>query len=676
MKIVRSTSILLQAICFFGLILALFFSSLPPVLAQDSPFLNLSVNTDAPPLYEIYEIRFDLPTRYEGRDRFDPDVVDVQAVFTLPNGGQETMPGFFKQEESPQWAIRYAPRVAGEYRVTLALTTANGTQTLPNALTFRTASARSSGFLEVDPDNPVRLRTTNGDGFVLIGVNTSWEDDVYNRTWDMGMAQTFDAMQAFNMNFGRVFGDALWTAYFIEASGTQQERGYARLYQGMGNYQLEAARDGDVIFQNAQERDIRFSYVLFEHLAFAKGYQWERNAYNAVNGGPCEVNICFWTDPLAKEFTMRRMRYIFARYGSYTSFGFLEFWNEVDNGIHNMWTAETQADVLAWHQEMDAYWKSLDFYRRPTTTSYAWRDHQWPEDYNQYQNSWPAMPYFDVVNQHRYPSNFGTVTVETWINQIRWMQTSADRPRPAYIGEYGIVGATATVRDPFGHYFHDGAWVPFFFAEAAGTNLIWQIDALFRPTSPTSDGYRAFGAFIRPEFKVLPSMKFSPPEAATANVKVGKYANTDRALLLFRDFDADPVKNNTRNQPQVEPFSYTLQGLADGNYIIEFWHTMTGQVIDRTGAVSSNGRMSFDVPSFQRALAAKVYAGTLTLTPAPAPTETSVPLAAPQTPVETEAVSSPSAAPAPLGAGNVILALAALAAVGAALSGLRRRKSQ
>lgn len=292
------------------------------------------------------------------------------------------------------------------------------------------------------------------------------------------------------------------------------------------------------------------------------------------------------------------------------------------------------------------------------------------------------MPYFDVVNQHRYPSNFGTVTVETWLDQVRWMQGSADHPRPAYIGEYAVVGETATVRDPFGHYFHDGAWVPFFFAEAAGTNLIWRVDALFRPTSPTSDGYRAFGAFIRPEFKVLPSMKFYPPEKVTANVQVGKYANKERALLLFRDFDADPVKNNTRNQPKVEPFSYTLQGLADGDYVIEFWHTMSGEVLSRAGAVSTNGAITFDVPSFQRALAVKVYAGTFVPTPTPAPsatpapTETAAPLLATQTPLATEAGSSPVAAPAPLGAWTVALGIGILIAASTAIYWLRGRKSK
>lgn len=610
----------------FALFIALFLFAIPSAFAQEATkFLNIETNTDTPPLYSIYEIGFDLSREYDTDGRFDPNTIDIQATFAGPNGVEETALGFFKQEASPQWAVRYAPRIAGDYSVTLQLTDSNGETILPDALSFSTSDSINSGFLDIDNNNPARLATSNGDGFVMVGINTAWEDDLYGDGWDMNMDITFDAMQAYNMNFGRVFGGALWTAYFIEAFGTQNERGLIRFYEGMGKYNLEAAADGDKLFQNAQDHGIRFSFVPLEHLAFAPGFQWERNAYNAANGGPCVENICFWTDPTALEYTKRFLRYNFARYGAYTSFGMMELWNEVDNGTHNMWTAETQDDVLSWHEEMDSYWKSLDFYGRPTTTSYAWRDHEWPEDFNQYENTWPAMPYFDVANMHRYPSNFGTVTVETWIDQVDWMNESGGKTRPAFIGEYGVVGESATVRDPNGFYFHDGAWAPFFFAEAAGTNLIWRVDALFRPTSPTSNGYRAFGAFIHPEFAVLPTMTFFAPEQLSDEVQVGKYASNERALLLFRDFAADPTTNFSADQPTADVGDFVLTGLDNGRYLVEFWDTMTGEIIDTISGESTNGELTFTVPPFQRALAAKVYQGELPPTPTPIPIDTPIP---------------------------------------------------
>lgn len=620
-------------------------SSTPTVSAQLTQFQNIQANSSSPTLYSIYEISFNLSTTYSTAGRFDPNTVDVQAIFNGPGGVQESMPGFFKQESSPNWAVRYAPRVPGSYNVTLQVTDSNGTNTFNNALNFTTSAAANSGFVKVDTANPARLMTSNGDQYTMSGINTAWEDDLPGGGWDLGLVQTFDAMNDFNINTGRLMG-ACWSAYFFEAAGTQYERGQLLTYEGMGKYQLTAAGNLDTVFQNAQTRDIRLIYALLEHLGFAPDAQWGRNAYNSANGGPCAVaSGCYMSNATAKEYTKRFLRYNFARWGSYTSFGMMELWNEVDNGAHNVWTEETQDDVLAWHEAIDDYWKSMDFYGRPTTTSYAWRDHQWPEDFNQYPNTWPAMPYFDVANMHRYPSNFGTVTVETWIDQVDWMNESSGATRPAFIGEYGVIGESATVRDPNGFYFHDGAWAPFFFAEAAGTNLIWRVDVLFRPTSPTSDGYSAFGAFIQPEFGVLPTIAFFEPEIVVDDVQVGKYANTERALLMFRDFAADPTVNFSTDQPTANVGDYVLTGLDNGRYLIEFWDTMTGDIINTLSGESADGEMAFTLPPFQRALAAKVYQGELPATPTPEPTATTAPTNTPQPSATPEATATNTAVP-------------------------------
>lgn len=597
----------------------------PTVSAQLTQFQNIQVNTSTPQLYAIYEISFDLSTTYSTEGRFDPNTVDVQAIFNGPGGVQESMPGFFKQESSPNWAVRYAPRVPGSYNVTLQVTDANGTNTVNNALSFTTSAPLNSGFIELDPANPARLMTSNGDQYTMVGINTAWEDDLPGGGWDLGMVQIFDKMNDYNINTGRVM-EAYWSAYYIEAYGEQYERGQTLTYEGLGKYHLTAAANLDTIFQNAQARDIRVIYSMLEHLGFTDYAQWGRNAYNSANGGPCAVaSGCYLSNATAREYTKRFLRYHFARWGSYTSFGVMELWNEVDNGAHNVWTDATQADVWSWHQEMDSYWKSFDFYDHPTTTSLAWRDHEWPEDFNQSQHTWPVMSYFDITNQHRYPGSHGTVDEETWIDQIKWLQTTSGSVRPAFIEEYGWIGESATGMDPHGYYFHDGAWTPVFFAEAAGTNFIWRVDYLFQPTSPTFDGYKGLGAFILPEAPYMRSMSFIPEESLANNVGVGAYKNANRALLYFRDWDADATVNNGPNQPTENIGNYTLTGMNDGSYTVEFWDTMTGNILSTTSASSSGGSMTFAVPSFQRGIAAKVYNGAPVPTPTPGPTSTPAP---------------------------------------------------
>lgn len=635
----------LQGLIILTLAFSTLVANLPQASALGTQFQNIQVNTTTPGLYDLYEISFDLSTTYSAEGRFDPNIVNVRAVFNGPGGVQETMPGFYKQDTSPRWAIRYAPRVPGNYTVNLLVTDSNGTNQVTNALNFTTGPAINAGFIQRDSQNPARLMTSNGNAYVMVGINTAWEDDLPGGGWDLGLVQTFDAMTNFNINTGRVF-QAYWSAYLIEAAGLQTERGQQFQYEGIGKYHLGASANLDTIFQNAKTRDIRLIYAVFEHLGFAPGAQWGRNAYNTANGGPCPDAQCFVSNAVAKEYVKRHLRYTFARWGAYTSFGVMELWNEADNGAHNMWTEQTQTAVLSWHQEMDTYWKSLDFYARPTTTSLAWRDHQWPEDYNQHQYTWPAMPYFDITNQHRYPSTFGTVTIDTFIHQVNWLKNSSGVARPAFIEEYGIVGETLTWQDPNGYYFHDGTWAPFFFAEAAGTNFIWRVDYLFRPTAPTFNGYKGFGAFIKPEFPYLRSMAFQEPQSLANNVKVGVYKNANRAILMFRDWDADPVVNNGPNQPTENIGSYTLTGMSNGTYTVEFWNTMTGAIISTTNVTASGGNLTFSVPAFQRAIAVKVYGGTVGPTSTPTRTPTPGPSATPtRTPTATVPPTSTNTPP-------------------------------
>src|ERR1700737_372059 len=81
------------------------------------------------PLYEKFELTFPYSRNYSNPN--DPSQVDVEAVFTTPNGQQQKVPGFFFQDftrsgsthletltyvpGSDSWKIRYAPSQIGNY---------------------------------------------------------------------------------------------------------------------------------------------------------------------------------------------------------------------------------------------------------------------------------------------------------------------------------------------------------------------------------------------------------------------------------------------------------------------------------------------------------------------------------------------------------------------------------
>jgi len=70
------------------------------------------------------------------------------------------------------------------------------------------------------------------------------------------------------------------------------------------------------VFNMARQDDIYIELVLLNHGAFSATVdpEWDANPYNSANGGPCDTPQCFATDPQAKQYFQRRLRYIAARW--------------------------------------------------------------------------------------------------------------------------------------------------------------------------------------------------------------------------------------------------------------------------------------------------------------------------------------------------------------------------
>lgn len=618
-------------------------------------FANISssaipAGTASPRKYEVFEVRFNI-TGYNSAERFNPEAVNVTATFNLPGGGTETVPAFYKQDASPNWAVRYAPRLSGAFTYTLKIIdSVNGTTTSAQQ-SFTTQNVNfNAGFLSVDtaaPANSKRFKTTNNDAFVVNGTNVAWSEcktlggapNCYSGAnlnnpafWDIDYTTALNAMQTFKMNFGRMFVNLRWDVYGLEwaANNNQIWRGLQMNYGGIGNYNLGNAARLDVVAQNAQSRGIYLAWVMRDHLEFmvSGGNGWSFSAYNSANGGPCATPQCFITDrsdtsdTLTEKFFKRMLRYHAARWGAYTSMGAMELLNEGDNGGPNGNEAFINVPVAtwnAWHQEMNAYWNSLDIYQRPTTTSFAWRDHFY-EDGNVYNSSWSALPFHTTRNTHIY--NEASDVVDKWLTQINWLSTGTTQTpmtaKPAYLGEFGpAFGEPATPTDPneklrHEFFYHDGAWVPFFFAQAAGSNLIWKVDGLsahnpfwgFAPHDPSGKAYKAFGNFMATEANQLRTMSFMTPPASGV-IRVNGYKKANRALLLMRDWSA--IWNNAA-PANVTGQSVTLTGMTNGSYTLEFWDTRAGTKTTAS-ATASGGSLVITVPSFQRSVAIKAILG-------------------------------------------------------------------
>src|SRR5712691_2674621 len=178
------------------------------------------------PLYEKFELTFPYSGNYSNPN--DPSQVDVEAVFTAPNGQQQKVPGFFYQgftrsgsihqetltsvPGSNSWKIRYAPSQLGNYTYAVTLRNANGTVQLGSG-TFSATTSSNPGFIRASGYHLVR---DNGQMFTPLGVNAPWLQKIPQNSrqtsisaWGDG-SYGVDAMYQYFMQYGVNFFH-LWT---------------------------------------------------------------------------------------------------------------------------------------------------------------------------------------------------------------------------------------------------------------------------------------------------------------------------------------------------------------------------------------------------------------------------------------------------------------------------------
>jgi len=549
-------------------------------------FSNVSMNTSTPAVFEKFEMTFDLSTTYN--NPFNPDEADVRAYFTTPGGQTEVVPAFYRSNSSPNWAVRYTPRVTGSYQVTLQVTDANGTGQASGYSFTAGAASNSRGFMGVTGN---RITDSYGKQLTVLGTNFAWSTT-------SEIIEAMPTYKANQMNLMRVWLSCWWANYALEwGPGTTHQQGITMTYEGIGRYNLENAGRFDALMEAAEANDI---YIMLTLNSFGDFYyDWEYHAHNIANGGPAywtDNDTDYWTNPTSLAYQKKLLRYIFARWGYSTSLGMLEYWNEADNHVN------TYEHKPFWHETMDTYWKSWDFYNHPTTTSFAWMDHI---EFNQ--TSWEPLTTLDIVNIHFYHSD--NYAVDTWEDNIK--RSLADfGNRPTFIGETGHLFEDLPDGAPLTHRFvHDGIWSPVFRAGATGANLPWVVDqhpqkSGFDLPAEYKPYYNVFAGFIKPEEYYLPSMPHIDYGVQSNGTKVGAFKNADRALLWIND----PAAHYGEADPQtISGMSFTLPSMNSGTYDIKYVDTVTGQTVHTATATASGGNVTLSgIPSFKRDIAVKV----------------------------------------------------------------------
>jgi hypothetical protein len=535
---------------------------------------RVEANATKVPQFGKLELNVALTASYD--NPFDPDQVRLDARFTSPSGKQISVPGFLMVDfhrqvqqhselliptDTGNWKIRFTPRETGPYTWQLTLQDRSG-KVAGGGGQFQATAAETPGFVRRSPVDPHYLAFDNGQGYFAIGHNLP----TYHTSGQLGD----EAMRKFaaakeNYNRWWLTSDSLGIEWMDR----------------LGWYRQDAAARLDLVLDLAQELGLRYMLCLDTHQDFRER-GWERNPFNAVNGGPCAKPADWFTDSTAKNYYKKRLRYTVARWGYSPNVLCWEFGNEIEGWDHSPDTIK-----LPWTNEMAGYLRSLDPFGHLITTSFWTRTG--PEDYWKLDN-------LDVVQTHLYTGNDTGVA-----EQVRdcclhqWQRFD----KPHLYGEFGIrAGAGTPELDPQGWAIHNGLWAGLFSFAAGGPMPWWHESYLDK-----LDLYFHFTALAN----FTADLPLGTARWAQAEVTRPEYLDKHRPPML-RDVIVGPVGAGFAKAEQNE-FKVLPDGsIADGYVPRPLLHSAghrdlrnpptfvvtyprKGKFIVRVGRVSREGRL-------------------------------------------------------------------------------------
>jgi hypothetical protein len=176
---------------------------------------------------------------------------------------------------------------------------------------------------------------------------------------------------------------------------------------------------------------------------------------------------------------------------------------------------------------------------------------------------------------------------------------SAAYGKPLWIQEIGRgTGAAADQADPTGRYLRHALWLSWM-SDAAGAALPWWWDTHIEPNR-LQPRLAALAAFDRDEDRR--GRDLTP---WTATFMEGPSAHARAQGLIGRQdcygFVYDPAAMRSPDSAPARPLlpegrRLRIKGLLDGEYAVEFWDTLTGDIAGRGRVKAQNGELALHLP--------------------------------------------------------------------------------
>lgn len=498
------------------------------------------MNLEVVPLYGLLEVDLNVTANF--KNPFNPEEVDVRAVFTSPSNRVITVPAFYYQEYNrgftggqekltpigkPYWKVRFTPQETGEYKFHAELEDEGKTITT-GELKFSVVSSDSHGFVRISNKDPRYFRFDDNSSRFFIGHDVCWFSSKGTYDYD----EWFSSMSSNGETITRIWM-APW-AFGIE-------------WKKLGKYDMTEAWRLDYVLNKAKAKGIYVLLCLMNHgqlQAKEITAQWKDNPYNSANKGPIAKPEDFWTSKAAIDLFKKRLRYIVARWGYSTNILAWELWNEVE--LTDNYDFGT---VAKWHTEMAQYIRQIDPYKHLITTSSD--------------PKFGSLNSIDFLTVHRYgPTGF--LDIGDAVHDM--LSSLIQRYRkPVLLSEFGAdwrwFGDSYTNKDTEGIQIHNGIWSSIH-SGSASSAMLWWWDSYIHPNN-LYHHFKALSRYlqgIKPdeaEFRPLEAKLIMPQNISVEDLcDVTVYPGLGWAKPETNQFTVDPYGN----VPNVSQLSAYVQG--------------------------------------------------------------------------------------------------------------------
>ena len=566
---------------------------------------DVALSSDSVGQYQCLEITFQTTLKFE--NPFDPEEIDLRAVFCTPSGQVVEYPAFYQRPgrslgedfapernqqdyafdyaadryvfvpaEGDRWAVHFSWSEVGRYTFSILAQMKEGSWTLPCG-SFSVTASDEPGPITQSEKNPSYLcYRDSGAQFIPLGMNAAQFYDTY------GYNRILTAIAENGGNYARVW------------SGT--DSGYNSLCienwnYGPGLYNMDMADALEQVMLDAREKDVRVQLCLDSFSALSTSQQFygqfqSASVYNRAFGGFIRKPDEFWSSEECKKDYKARLRYIMARCGWDTNIAVWELMNEI-NGTTGFNGAQKKA--AAWCAEMRAYLRQIDPYQRAVGVSFA--DGDKLDRYATFLNACKL----DYIQGHHYDAGDVAGTMQLLAVKAKAYSNLA------LIGEFGL-SPDKQGKDPTHQYVHIAMWSGLM-SGASNVPLYWYVDELVNSGDQTC--LRPLRTFID-AFDFLREPMTNAVFSASSGLKAkGITAKNGTQAVLYVYNEA--YRWAAANPAPVKNARVTLKKLAPGAFTITLWDTFTGEILEtRQAQVASNGTLDIRFDTVARDAAVMV----------------------------------------------------------------------